>query len=126
MTVLKWSWRHHVLQVDEFESVDEAVGAAFWEREEGEAAPDHIEVVAADRSVRRIEDDELTDLMRNYETAQSQTLPNDPRPYVAKVVIQSAAGDEATFDWYRDMAEAESDFLRLEDLLGARVTLVVL
>lgn len=125
--VLMWKWRHHVLDVEEMDSVDEAVASLMYGQEAEESAPSHIEVVSEDGTIRRINGRELDDLIEAKESAvyaapraAYAALP----PLVAKVVIRDGE-HEAVWDWYRDMNDAEADAAKLRKRLGDRVRLVV-
>lgn len=123
--ILKWYWRHRGLYVEQEDSIEAAVSSLRYAQEEGEASPSHIEVVSSDGAVRLIEAEELSAMIeaQELEAYKQYRATADTRPFVAKIVIDDGK-DEAIWEWYRALADAEADAAKLGKRLGDRVRLV--
>lgn len=119
MAAIKWAYRHHVLGAESFDTLDQAVAAAYWAAEHGEEALECIEVINDDGTVRvysRDEVDALTAPLRQQQEERYRARP----PIVA--VLDLCAPDGKTWTPYEnftDMADAEVAAENARQLLGA-------
>lgn len=126
--VLKWAWRYHVLEVEEYESLDSALRSAQSASDYGTEALDHIEVWenGNHRSLSADECWKLLEPIRRRESEEWAARIKD-NPVVATVEIETIAKDgrpeTARYESYTSMDEAKDDFEKLRPFLGSRVML---
>lgn len=117
MTVLKWAWRYGSLGVDEFETLDEAVGAATYADDYGEEALDCFEVWD-DAGHRVIGHEEALRLVHERSDADDAARPKTPLN-VAVVRLTSPDGKVATYSGYPTTEKAEAAADEFRRLIGA-------
>lgn len=104
---VKWAMRYYHLEVDWFDSLDEAVGVAGYASDDGQEALDCIEVFEDDGSYRRLTDDEVFALYRQREREQRAAAP-PPKPVVARLYVTHPDGQRVLWSTFT----AESDIER--------------
>jgi hypothetical protein len=110
---LRWSWRYGHLEVDEHDSLDEALSAAYGADERGSVALECIEAWE-DEAYQYLSADAALRLARErYDIAVGAS---PPRPVVAIVRIKAPNGDWAE-ELFSDMKEAEDYVAELRLLL---------
>jgi hypothetical protein len=125
--VLRWAWRNHVLEVEECDSVKEAVTSSYYAEASGDEGRGWIEVG----------DSESWRIVSNAEreAIEAPLREGDDRPWEApdgpwfrvQVRTPSFPAGFMQFDTHKwvavtgseDVAKAESDRARLAALLGA-------
>lgn len=123
VTVLKWAWRHSHLDADEFDDLDDAVGAAYWGSEYGEEALDCIEVIYDDGTTEVYDDKAVEALMEPRRKAEDEKY--EARPKATHVIdIKSPDGRWTAHENANSEADAEVKAERLRGFLGSdRVTI---
>jgi hypothetical protein len=116
---LRWYWRYGTLEVEEHDSLGEALSCAEGAQERGTEALAGIEVWDED-GYRFLQSDEVWRLV----TARlPDPAPAPPRSVAAVVAVQSPGGGWAE-DRFYNIQEAEEYAERLRSVLGhERVTL---
>jgi hypothetical protein len=124
MLVLKWSWVHHVYNVEDYDSYDEAVSSAGWASDYGEEALDCIEVWEDDGTYRKVESREVLDSWYDRQKEEEAAAPPRP-PVVAALWVTGPDGKDANYSTYNDRAKADADAVRFREHLGADRTVEV-
>lgn len=115
LMVLKWAWRYGVLDVDDFDSIDEAVRSAVWASGASEESFAGIEVVYEDG---RTEVVDVAEQWRKVEQEEEEERASYP-PTKARLDLRSQQGQWALFRTFADAADAERDAAELRDIFGA-------
>jgi hypothetical protein len=118
-TALKWAWRYGRLQVEAFDSLDDAIAAAGYASDDGQEAIDCVEVWCDD-GYRRISGTEVLEMWRTDPDNEANQEPGSP-PSTA-VVIQHPDLKDSGREWFWDEDEAALRFGDLRRLLGDRVS----
>ena len=118
MTVIKWAYRHHSLQADTFDTLDEAVASAYWGGEYGEEALECVEVINDDGTTEVHDEKAVEALAAPLRQKADEEWRARPTPTVI-LDIRAPNGDWAAYENFvaQDAAEAAASNARA--LLGA-------
>lgn len=114
--VLKWAHRYGNLEVEDFDSVDEAVRAAAYASGAGEESLVGVEVVYEDGRTEQVED--VWDRIREVDKEHEADIAELP-PTVAAVDLKSPGGEWGAFRFFSDRADADRDAEELRETFGA-------
>lgn len=123
--VLKWAWRYHVLDVDEFETYEEARASAGWANDECSEALECIEVWD-EQGYRKIDGGDVLDDWYAAQDAEdavraADRQANPPPPVIARLSLLAPNGGAVELGRYTDEARLQRDVERFRRLLGDRL-----
>lgn len=117
--IIKWTYRHHSLTADTYDSLDDAVRAAFRTSGHGDEALESIEVIGSDGESTLYEGSALYELIRPLEIAEDQKTEKQPKPSLV-VEVKSLNGKWASYNWFSEEAAAEREASWLRQSIGSR------
>lgn len=121
MAVLKWAWRHHVLGVERFDTIEEAAASAYYAAEYGEEAFECVEVTNASGS-QTMGWSDLEPFIRPLREAEDAAYASAP-PIAAMVRLRTPDGKhDAAYSTHASVEAAEAALADLRPLFGDRVS----
>lgn len=119
--ILKWSWVHGSREVEQFDSIEEAILAAKACSDQGSESFSCIEVVEDDGTATTYDRNHLP-LWHELEQREDDAWKRRPLPVAVVSVLDPDGEKSATYSGYLTRGQADQDAEWLRAFLGDRVS----